>query len=83
VALFFYSKFSIQIGKIQRILSHLRGLAFGDRPSPRRCAFIESKVNNFALRFGDFSEIDTRGGARDFQSRRPTPPRAYYRKQSK
>ena len=29
------------------------------------------------LIIGDFFEIDTRGGARDFQSRRPTPPRAY------
>ncbi len=52
-------------------------LLLADPRSPRRCAFIESKVPNFELRFGDFSEIDTRGGARDFQSRRPTPPRAF------
>ena len=32
---------------------------------------------NLELLIGDFYEIDTRGGARDFQSRRPTPPRAY------
>jgi hypothetical protein len=31
---------------------------------------------------GDFSEIDTRGGARDFQSRRPTPPRAFSNKET-
>ncbi|MBQ7791513.1 MAG: hypothetical protein IJ377_04410 [Rikenellaceae bacterium] len=38
---------------------------------------------NFELRFGDFYEIDTRGGARDFQSRRPTPPRAYFENKQK
>ena len=37
----------------------------GCPPCPRKCALIESKVPNFELRFGDFSEIDTRGGARD------------------
>ena len=40
-------------------------LLLADPRSPRRCAFIEGKVTNFELRFGDFSEIDTRGGARD------------------
>ncbi|MBQ7791549.1 MAG: hypothetical protein IJ377_04590 [Rikenellaceae bacterium] len=38
---------------------------------------FKKNILNYELRFGDFFEIDTRGGARDFQSRRPTPPRAY------
>ncbi len=68
----------MQILAKSTILTHLRGLSLWLTPrSPRRCALIESKVPNFELRFGDFSEIDTRGGARDFQSRRPTPPRAF------
>ena len=58
-------------------LSVARATKVARPPSHRECAFIESKVPNFELRFGDFSEIDTRGGARDFQSRRPTPPRAF------
>ena len=41
----------------------------------KKCAIFVAHF--YSKRIGDFFEIDTRGGARDFQSRHPTPPRAY------
>ena len=52
-------------------LSVARATFVARPPTHRECVFIESKVNNFALRFGDFFEIDTPSRAR---LRRPPQP---------
>ena len=57
--------------------THLRGLRGSPKASPRRCVKIEDFVKYIWNTNVDFSEIDSRGGARDWKSRRPTPPRAF------